>query len=117
MSVTFSIRGAFFDWDDSRTYLNVSNVNARALLEWLGLEADEALTGSVRCSELAARCRRRLWGNVARNEDPGESPFVERGTAGAVLFVGGRRPGYLRERTEQLLALAMSDPEGIIDFG
>ncbi len=117
MTVTFSVRGLDVDWEDSSTYVNVSNVNARALLEWLGLEPGEFLTGSVSSSELAARCRRRLWTNVARNEDPGTPPRVDRRPSRCTVYDSGRPVGYLLLRTEQLLALTQLQPEGTIDFG
>ena len=117
MTVTFSVRGLDVDWDDPSTFVNVSNVNARALLEWLGLEPGEFLHGSVSSSELAALCRRRLWGNVARNEDPGTPGHEDRRPMRCPVFYAGRPPGYLRLRTEQLLLLAQRRPDGTIDFG
>jgi hypothetical protein len=106
MSVTFSPTGHKHSCENpfecpvcSVLHLNVSNANARALLQWLDLEYGD-LWGEINASELAAKCRRRLWPEE-RNIDPGV-PAVEEGR----VIDCGRRPGYLPERTAQLLKLA-----------
>jgi hypothetical protein len=104
MSVTFTIHESShcrFSWHctECATFeVNVTNVNAVDLLQWLGLEPTP--TGSIAPSELAARCRRRLWPEP-RNLDPGVPGHVE----GRVTFCG-RAEGYLRQRTRELLRLA-----------
>jgi hypothetical protein len=98
MSVTFSIEGQRPDYDDPSTFVNLSNVNAADLLEWLALPRD--LWGQIDARELAARCRRRLW-DVPRNHDPGRAPIVQ-----GRLVTCGRFAGYLRERTADILRLA-----------
>ncbi len=98
MSVTFSPRGYRIGVDDPR-WLNLANMNARDLLYWLGY-AGMPLYGSLDATELKARCRRRLW-NEARNFDP-ELPSRREQR----LLIMGRRPGYLREKTAQLLVIA-----------
>lgn len=85
--------------------INLANGNALDLLAWLGLPVDYC--GHVPARELAPVVRRRLW-DVERNSDPALTPAdraemfgVELG--GRVHFAG-RRPGYLREQCERLLA-------------
>ena len=74
MSVTFSVRGQRSDLGNPSTYLNACNANAYDLLRWLGLPSLE-LHGSAAASEVAARCRRRLW-DEPRNHDP-ELPMTD----------------------------------------
>lgn len=105
MSITFTIEGRRHGCDDPfacpeccRLELNVSNVNGLDLLDWLGLSAEYC--GEVDASELAARCRRRLW-DEPRNLDAGIPASMD----GRIILCG-RSPGYLRERTSQLLVIA-----------
>jgi hypothetical protein len=98
MSVTFHIEGCRPDYDDESTYLNLGNTNAGDLLDWLTLP--RVLWGEIAAQELAARCRRRLW-DVARNHDPALAELVD-----GRFITCGRRAGYLRERTAELLSLA-----------
>jgi hypothetical protein len=98
-------------WEER--FLNLSNANARDLIAWLRLP-DEDLCGEIAARELAARCRRRLW-DEARNHDEGLPGSVE---YDGRLVIGGREPGYLRRRTEQLLNLcALAGEEGVITWG
>ncbi len=89
--------------------LNLSNVNACALLRWLGYPPEPA--GELAARDLAARCRRRLWPD-AWNDDPGIPPRVE-----GHAITAGRAPGYLRERTGHLLAIAERAGDGAVLFG
>lgn len=102
MSVTFWIEGVAIDHDDPRTFVNVSNLNARDLLDWLGYVAGPCLSGSLDSRELAARCRRRLW-DEPRNQDAAIPPESMR--SGRVVICG-RLAGTLRTRCEDLLKLA-----------
>lgn len=100
MSVTFAATH-----DPART-LNLANLNAIDLLRWLGLRVDSEaeLIGEVAAPELAARCRRRLW-DEPRNHDP-ELPGSLIAEAGRpTVVICGRRAGYLREKTAELLTL------------
>ena len=108
MSVTFQIEGQRPDYEDGATFLNLANANACDLLAWLALPVEPY--GAVSARELAARCRRRLW-EVERNHDP-ERPAFEQGN-----FINcGRRPGYLRERTAELLRLAELAGDALIEW-
>lgn len=100
MSVTFSLGR-----EDERS-LNLAQLNAIDLLRWLGIPVrDETdLYGSMPASELAARCRRRLW-DEPRNYDPELPGSTTQVPGGPVVVSIGRRAGYLREKTEALLAL------------
>lgn len=85
--------------------LNLANGNAADLLRWLGLPATSELYGEITASDLAARCRRRLWPET-RNEDP-EIPGAIHKAPGVATVITSERPAlYLRTRTERLLAMA-----------
>lgn len=107
MSVTFSLAAA-----DSRS-INLANLNAIDLLRWLGIgvESEADLVGEMRATEIAARCRRRLW-DEARNYDPALPESVVAVPGRPVIISCGRREGYLRERTEELLAISESAAPG-----
>ncbi len=98
MSVTFYVERQGSNYEDETTFVNLANENAADLLEWLDLP--RRLWGNSEARELAARCRRRLW-DVARNYDRERAPTVD----GRFIHCG-RRAGYLRERTAELLRLA-----------
>jgi hypothetical protein len=108
MSVTFHIEGQRPDYEDESTFVNLANGNAFDLLAWLALPVEP--WGAVSARELAARCRRRLW-DVERNQDP-ERPSFQEGN----FILCGRRPGYLRERTGELLRLADSAGDARIQW-
>ena len=108
MSITFQIEGLRPDYEDASTFINLANSNAFDLLTWLMLPAEPC--GAVNARELAARCRRRLW-DVERNHDPAR-PCSEEGN-----FIDcGRRAGYLRERTAELLRLSERAAEALIQW-
>jgi hypothetical protein len=108
MSVTFAAQSVLVDEDDSSSYLNISNVNARELLTWLGLSPDDDLDGECAVLDLAARCRRRLW-PIPRNEDAGV-PSAEFGGNGT----GECRTVDLPETTARLLELCERAGTGAI---
>jgi hypothetical protein len=114
--ICFMIAGDL-EYNTSRpeTFVQLGEDDCNDLLKWLGLEPSDF--GCVGASDLAARCRRRLW-PMARNNDPGLPERSERCGGGAVrLMLPAREPGYLRARTEELLKLAeRADPEGQILF-
>ena len=105
MSVTFSIGNRVStELDDA--WINLCNQNAADLLRSLGLPADD-LYGQLPASELAARCRRRLWPEP-RNLDPA---LPDESADRYHRF--GRPCGYLRQRTAELLRLAeLAGPSG-----
>lgn len=102
-------------WSDlDKPGLNLSNVNACDLLRWLDYEPDYA--GELSARDLAARCRRRLWPE-ARNVDAAVPQTESRGARGARFIECGREAGYLRDRTERLLAVAQAAGDGLVYYG
>ncbi len=106
-----------YSCEHCRSEINLANGNALDLMRWLDVEADYC--GTVDARELAAKCRRRLW-NESRNHDPamtGEQ-FAERlGVEQSPrLIICDRRPDYLREQTERMLALAEKAGENSISW-
>jgi hypothetical protein len=101
--------------DRCKSEVNVCNANARDLLHWLGLPVDEY--GQVPASDLAARCRRRLW-DEPRNHDAAVSADDRLAATGLAaddrVVMQGRRPGYLRHQTERLLAVAVVAGDGLV---
>lgn len=81
--------------------LRLPRSDALDLLAWLGLDRPEF--GAVPASDLAARCRRRLW-PMPRNVDPASPP---------------RPAGTLRSMTARLLELCEAAPSasGPVIFG
>jgi hypothetical protein len=112
MSVTFSVEGERHELEEYEKYLNFSNQNTQVLLDWLGVPHDH-LYGSIKGTELAAKCRRRLWPE-SRNVDVGTQTEEE---YDGRLIRFGRPPGYLPERTAQLLQLAERAGEKNVVFG
>ena len=112
MTVLFDIRGAEWPQDEdgvrsspAEMYLNISNSNARAFLNWVGLHQHE-LWGEMQARELAALLRRRLWPERRNHDDEGRDGFIERGAHGALFTSYRRDPGKLASYTERLLRLA-----------
>ena len=97
--------------------LNLANVNAVDLVLWLGYSRAEVdrEPGYLRLNarDVAARCRRRLWPE-RRNFDAGRDTSVDHARGCATVIDCGRRPGYLREKTEQLLAIAAAAGDGFV---
>lgn len=116
MSVTFSIRGVEVDYDNPEpgTYLNLSNANARLVLQRLGL-ASEDLYGSVRGEALIRLCERAL----KNNQDDGGTPDVEESAPGlATVIYGGQRPGYFSEKFNLLREMGVRAGQlGVIIWG
>lgn len=88
------------DTDDLPS-LNMSNTNARKILDVLGFVSDE-LCGSVSAVEFAGRV---LTAVALNPSDPGVPATVESG-AGATIVHAGRRVGYVDERLASLRDLA-----------
>jgi hypothetical protein len=108
MSVTFSINHR--RTDDDEHWMDLANVNAARLLEWLGILVDH-LVGEMPAREVAALCRRRLWPEP-RNFDPATPDEVS-----GRMYCFGRPAGYLRQRTAELLELAELAGDGLISWG
>jgi len=80
--------------------VNVSNSNAFALLDRLGIEADYC--GSMAAEDFLGRA---MVANVGRFDDGIESS-TERGQGGATVIDCGLRPGYFEDRMASLANLA-----------
>ncbi len=111
--IKFIIAGDLdFHLDRPETFMDLSEVDAFALLRWLDLEPAEY--GYLVIQDLKARCRRRLWPEP-RNFDPAIPASSEHAVGGRLrVVVAGRPAGFLRTKTAQLLALAERAPEGHI---
>jgi predicted Rdx family selenoprotein len=93
------------------TFVQLSIENGQAILAWLWFKQEDY--GYMEASELAARCRRRLW-PIPRNFDPATPPKKDRR---GNIFSPGRPAGFLRAHTEALLQLAeRAGKEGKILF-
>lgn len=118
MSVDFCIKDEHYDVEapqDHSLHINLCNANARELLDWLEI-AHEDLFGQIKGTELAAKCRRRLW-DEARNHDPAKEGEVTKTPGQATLINCGREEDYLRFRTQWLLAMAERAGERMVHFG
>ena len=82
--------------------LNMANTNAMDWLRWMDLAASSC--GEIKASELAARCRRRLW-DESRNDDPAIPGDVYKIEGGPRVIVCDRRPHYLRDQTARMLKI------------
>jgi hypothetical protein len=110
MSITFFVAG-----QDSYADMNLSNSNAWALLEWIGITPDHG--GSIPARELAALTRRRLWPEVRERGDEGIAPSVDTAPGRCTLIDCGRVAGYFQGRASQLLQLADAAGDGTIAWG
>ena len=110
MSITFFVTG-----QDSDADMNLSNSNAWALLEWIGITPDHG--GSIPAQELAALIRRRLWPEVRERGDEGTAPSVDAAPGHCTLIDCGRVAGYFQARASQLIQLADAAGEGTIAWG
>lgn len=93
--------------------MNLGSVNALDLLEWLGMPRVEY--GHVKATELAAKCRRRLW-DEERNHDPVVEGFERKTPGRATLVSFGRDAGYLRNKTERLLQICEAAGDKLVGW-
>lgn len=103
MSVTFTAYNPTteeFVSDSEELEVNVSNANAATLLEVLGLDTIE-LMGAESAEGFLGRV---LMASAVSPEDAGIPAHVAVGNPRWIE--GGRRPGYIQERLEQLRTLA-----------
>lgn len=93
--------------------LNVSNANAAAILERLGLEADEY--GVLDPADMLGRV---MVGNIGRSDD-GMADSVSVGSGGAINVDCGVRAGYFADRFGALADLVMvaSDRNMLVVWG
>ncbi len=109
MSVTFTIRGV-----KGSNRLNMSVTNAANLLEWLGyMTLAEDLVGEIGARALRVSCELAL-------KKPVDGPVAgeeTRGEGGALYIRCERWPGYLHEKTQELLELTKQAGDlGVIQF-
>lgn len=110
MSTDFYIQG-----QHRNPPLNYSSANAEDVLRWLGVDprTEDGLCGDIKGTELAAKCRRRLWPEK-RNETPAvESTDVKR-PGQCRIIMGSREANYHQERARELLVLAESAGERMV---
>jgi len=118
MSVDFHVEGEHFDPEapqDHSVWINLCNANARDLLDWLHIPHED-LMGQIKGTELAVKCRRRLWDEDC-NHDPGKDELIIKTPGKATLIECGREDDYLRVRTQWLLAMAVRAGERMVFFG
>ncbi len=84
--------------------VNVSNVNALAILERLGIECDAeyGIMGECDAADMIARA---MLGNIGR-DDSGAAAQEYRGAGGCRVIEGSVRPGYYADRLGSIAELA-----------
>jgi hypothetical protein len=112
VSIDFSIAGP--DYSDEET-LNLSNMNALGLLEWIGVAPDYC--GSIAAKDLAASIRRRLWPEHRQRRDEGVTVQISALPGRCTVVDCGREAGYFQKRARTLLALAEKAQDGHICWG
>jgi hypothetical protein len=124
MSVTFSIQGLEYDLEDTThddRWLNVSNVNARDVLEALGIACGDGLIGSVRAHDLEKACVAYLARPTHDDGIPAGSNArhsVDASMHYARFLEPGRRAGYVSEKVEHLLRITRRAGKlGVIRYG
>lgn len=84
--------------------INLSNMNARVVMESLGYSNDEQIAfGDATGEDFLGRI---LTALALAPEDEGMPSYADEKEGQATMIYCGRRPGYLQERLEQLRALA-----------
>src|SRR5262245_43402282 len=118
MSVTFVARRNVEEdrWDRifGTPEVSVSDQNARDLIEYLGLEWEDH--GLMDAADLVGRCYLRL---AEDRVDPAVPTTTVETAHGGRIFFWGRPKGYLQERTEDLLRVAIFavDHLGVVAWG
>lgn len=106
MSVTFCLRGADIDWEapGDGSYLNLGQESAREILTLLGFQDEgEEMYGEVRGVILRAACKKALE-NLT--QDGPRLGVVDKTPGKCAYYLLPRRPGYLKEKLNQLLQVA-----------
>lgn len=112
MSVSFTIAGVSQDDAD----INLSNANARAILEYLGI-ADAELCGEIRSFELRNLCTKAIE-RLLINGDEGVKTTVQKFENGPLVIDYGRPEGYMIRRIKQLYDLTLKAGDiGVICWG
>jgi hypothetical protein len=113
MSVSFTIAGAPEDFEGD---MNLSNVNARAILEYLGVDNPE-LYGDMRSFELRNLCMKAIE-RLLINGDKGVKTTVQKFEDGPLVIDYGRPEGYMIRRIKQLYDLTLKAGDiGVICWG
>lgn len=112
MSVSFTIAGVSQDDAD----INLSNANARAILEYLGIDNPE-LYGDMRSFELRNLCMKAIE-RLLINGDKGVKTTVQKFEDGPLVVDYGRPEGYMIRRIKQLYDLTLKAGDiGVICWG
>lgn len=94
-------------------YVNVAEDHAVELLRWLGYEVDpQDLCGLLPPADLRRRCLRRLADTPANVAGDLPRAAIRRGN----FILAGRDAGYLRRRTQELLALAERADDRMVEY-
>ena len=113
MSVSFTIAGAPEDFEGD---MNLSNVNARVILEYLGVDNPE-LYGDMRSFELRNLCMKAIE-RLLINGDKGVKTTVQKFEDGPLVVDYGRPEGYMIRRIKQLYDLTLKAGDiGVICWG
>lgn len=94
--------------------VNMANANALEWMQWVGIAVE--YSGEINASDLAAKCRRRLW-NEARNYDPALDHHEINEPGRVRVIIAGRDRGYLRNRTEAMLKVCEKAGDRMISWG
>lgn len=112
MSVSFTIAGVSQDDAD----INLSNANARAIIEYLGIDNPE-LCGEIRSFELRNLCMKAVE-RLLINGDKGVKTTVQKFEDGPLVVDYGRPEGYMIRRIKQLYDLTLKAGDiGVICWG
>jgi hypothetical protein len=115
MGIEFTIKGQRMDYETGANYVQMSNSNARMVLEYLGIAFDYC--GEIPVKELKPLCMRRTW-KVARNETPAIEPSEEQLPGQCKVIFGGLPENYEQEKAKSLLKLCeLAGEDGVIQWG
>lgn len=101
MSITFSPQGKSSELD-----INMSNTNARAIMDLLDIEVDYC--GTIKSTDLIAKIDA-----VVSVQSHVQQPFINEEEGCATIIFCGRDEKYIKQRLQQLRTLAVEYPGNI----